>query len=70
MTSPEKIAALRKMNYTVDDMVGIRNANNGTAIFTINGNQVDEMFVLQLLDGNDLYDVIPRNQEWLSRLKS
>jgi hypothetical protein len=65
MTDTEKIERLTAMGYKVSG-TGIRPAKGGTKVFTINCQAVDELFVLQLLDGWSWHDVMVHQNEWLN----
>jgi len=65
MDIQEKIEALRTLGYQVEDRIGSRPAT-GEIVLYVNGTDIDEQFVDQLLIGVNFRDVRIRRDKWLS----
>jgi hypothetical protein len=66
MTEPEIIDALRAKGFTVTG-TGTRPAKGDSRVFYIDGQDIDEMFALQLLTGASFEEVQIRRNEWLKK---
>jgi hypothetical protein len=64
MSIVDKIHKLRELGYQVDDTVGSR-SNTGETVLYVNGQDIDEQFVDQLMAGANFRDVQIRRNEWL-----
>jgi hypothetical protein len=68
MTEQEIKDALRAKGFTVT-ATATRPRNGGSKVFIINGQDIDEMFALQLLTGVSFEEVQIRRNQWLKTLR-
>jgi hypothetical protein len=67
MAIEEKLRKLRELGYEVADVPGIR-PKTGERVLYVNGQDIDEQFVDQLIGGADFHQVQYRRNKWLNSL--
>lgn len=66
MDIQEKIRKLRELGYEVQDQLGTRSITGETVLY-VNGADIDERFVDQLIGGASMQEVQYRRNEWLNK---